>query len=659
MQRDTGKQKTKTKLGRYVMAGALFAALSLAMCVTYTADGTIAIMPYDPARIIALIAFGIVLWKAISGCRQSGKGTMRMAVVAAIILSAVLSIGCPIEEANRLVFTAVTIDNGTRFDIGIGTLALIYTLVLVGNAGWIWASVTLLFGKLDAIASPGRTACHMQHGGMPEHDEDAATALACQHSVMNTPTIAIILLLCWLPYLIVWFPGAITADQNYQLASMFRYGGVPLTDKFPYLVGIVYASLYRLGTLLDASGILGIFLMSLLQLVISLFVCTTIVHWIQLLSDSRFVRGFSLAFLALFPLVPTYTISIGKDGLHAFLLALLCLQAFLFIESKHRALPSSRICSPLAIAIVSLLVAFTRNNGIFLVVPPLVVIAIATGDRRVIATVVAVVIVSFAWMRMVIPSLGVPSFGPRETLTIPAQIVGANLSEGNDVDSETRAVLERSYSVGLDVVSEQYDPDLSDHSKDLLVVGESGHATVGEYCRAALRIFHEHPLTSFVAVCRTTMSLYPATSGSYWSEDFPYFCSKDDTYSMPGWCPSAAMLSERGGNAITTFFRNALVFLHRAFPLSIAYTPGTYFFVLVLLYCYMLSHDDYDSGIRLGIVCGTLPLVMLEAVLAAAPCGSVRYALPLMFSLPFLLMMFETTARGWHGNAPCHPRHAE
>lgn len=29
MQRDTGKQKTKTELGRYVMAGASFAALSL------------------------------------------------------------------------------------------------------------------------------------------------------------------------------------------------------------------------------------------------------------------------------------------------------------------------------------------------------------------------------------------------------------------------------------------------------------------------------------------------------------------------------------------------------------------------------------------------------------------------------------------------------
>lgn len=134
---------------------------------------------------------------------------------------------------------------------------------------------------------------------------------------------------------------------------------------------------------------------SVLQLVISLFMSTTIVHWTQLLSDSRLVRGFSLAFLALLPLVPTYAISIGKDVPHAFHLALLCQQTLLFIESGYRELLSSRICSPLAIAAVSLLVEFTRNNGIFSGMPPLVA--------------------SFALMRMFIPSLGIPSFGPRET----------------------------------------------------------------------------------------------------------------------------------------------------------------------------------------------------------------------------------------------------
>lgn len=232
------------------------------------------------------------------------------------------------------------------------------------------------------------------------------------------------------------------------------------------------------------------------------------------------------------------------------------------------------------------------------------------------------------------------------------------MNDGNAIDDGTRAVLERSYSVGLDVVGERYDPDLSDRSKELLVVGEPGHASTGAYCRAALQLFHEHPLTSFVAACRTTMNLYPAISGSYWSEDFPYFCAQNDTYAMPGWCPSAGTLSRRGGNEVTTFFRNALIYLHRSFPLSIAYTPGTYFFVLTVLYCYMLSHRNDGSGIRLGIVCGTLPLVMLEAVLIAAPCGSVRYALPLMFSLPFLLLMFEMTAHGWCEVCPRHLRKA-
>ena len=133
------------------------------------------------------------------------------------------------------------------------------------------------------------------------------------------------------------------------------------------------------------------------------------------------------------------------------------------------------------------------------------------------------------------------------------------------------------------------------------------------------------------------MSMYPGTPGTYWYEDCPYFCNPRDGFSASGWCPSAEALSEKDDSAVNMGLRNMLYVLHSTFPLSSLYTPGSYFVLLVILYGYVLSKR---KG-RLAAACSMLPLVVLEAVLFAAPCGSVRYALPLVFSLPFALLLFE------------------
>lgn len=597
----------------------LFIPMSLSLCVTYETGGTLAVEPYDPARMIALVVLGVLLWKVIASQAEAFSAHARpFEVIAALIISIVQTLGRPIAEAGTLVFSTVSFGQNVQFVLSKGAFAALAAVTFLGNFVWIWVLIRLLYTWLEK--SSGAIDWR---GGSKQ---------------IKTPLILLILTICWLPYIVAWFPGAITSDQSNQLAQFFGFGGIPLTDRFPYLAGVVFSGLYKLGLLFDSSGICGIFFMTLLQMGIALFVCVTIIRWIQYLSRSRYVIVFSVVFFALFPLVPVYVVSIGKDGIHAFLLALYCLQIFLNLESRRRQLPASRLYSPWAIVATALLISFTRNNGIYLVMPPLVVMLLFTRSREFLIATASVLFLCAVWMRVLVPSFGVASFGSREVLSIPAQIVGANLAAGNGMDDGTKAVLEESYSASLDVVGARYVPEISDPSKGLLVVGEQGRTSTAEYCRAALVLVREHPFTSLVAICKTTMSMYPATYGTYWDEDCPYYCSPDDGYAAPGWCPSAMALTEKGGSAVNSVFRDLLHVIHRVFPLSILYTPGTYFILLVLLYGYVLAKG---AG-RLSVLCATLPLVMLEAVLFAAPCGSVRYALPLIFSLPFLLLLFET-----------------
>ena len=602
------------KLMEYVV---LLVPMSIALCVSYGTGGVLAVKPYDPVRIIALMLLGVLLWKTVHNEAVPAR-TRLSGIWSSVIIALVLTIGQPLAESDGLVFSTIRFEQSIQYGLNGFVLAAIYALVFIGNFAWVWSAVSTLFLAIDNASSSDGTAV--------EPSEP-----------MSGWLVALILVLCWLPYLIVWFPGAITSDQSNQLAQFFGYGGVPLTDRFPFLVGIVYSGMYRFGLLFDASGLFGIFLMTLLQIGVAVFVCVEIIRWIQLLSRSRAIRILPVVFFALFPLVPTYVVSIGKDGLHAFLLALFCLQVYLYIESGCRDLPESRVYSPWAIALVAILVCLTRNNGIFLVVPPLLVLAAFAGRRKMWLVTCSVLLVTLVWMRVLVPCMGVANFGSREVLSIPAQIVGANLSANTEIDSDTRSVLDRSYSKSLEEVGANYSPTISDPSKSLLALDEKGHATTAEYCMAALRLVREHPLTSIAAVLRTTMSMYPGTPGTYWYEDCPYFCNPKDGFSASGWCPSAEALSERDDGAVNMGFRNVLYVLHRTFPLSVLYTPGSYFVLLVVLYGYVLSKR---KG-RLAAACSMLPLVVLEAVLFAAPCGSVRYALPLVFSLPFALLLFE------------------
>ncbi len=594
--------------------------MSFALCTSYGTGGVLAVKPYDPVRIIALILLGVLLWKTVQNGAVSAR-TSSSSICASAIIALVLTIGQPLAESDGFVFSTISFEQGIQYGLNSAVLAAIYALIFIGNFAWVWSAVSTLFFTLD----------NGPHGNRGDN-----AAIKC-FAPMSKPLVALILVLCWLPYIIVWFPGAITTDQSNQLAQFFGYGGVPLTDRFPFLVGIVFSSMYKFGLLFDATGLLGIFLMTLLQIAVAVFVCVEITHWIQLLSHGRAIRILPVVFFALFPLVPTYVVSIGKDGLHAFLLALFCLQIYLYIESGCRGLPEDRICSPWAIALVAILVSLTRNNGIFLVVPPLIVLAVFARRRQVWLVTCSVLFVTLVWMRVLVPFMGVADFGSREILSLPAQIVGANLSANEEIDSDTRTVLERSYSKSLDEVGTSYSPTISDPSKSLLAVDKKGHSTTAEYCMAALRLVLDHPLTSMAAVFRTTMSMYPGTPGTYWYEDCPYFCNPRDGFSASGWCPSAEALSEKDDSAVNMGLRNMLYVLHRTFPLSILYTPGSYFVLLVILYGYVLSKR---KG-RLAAACSMLPLVVLEAVLFAAPCGSVRYALPLVFSLPFALLLFE------------------
>lgn len=646
-----------------VPAFAVAAALAgIAVSTSYSPEGTVVVSPFDlPSELAVLLALPLVWWALFgaAGARDGWAGRPRLtpwSAVTTAVLALTVFLGRPIDEGSMLRFRSVVFASGMETYELAGTAAFLAwsLLVLAGDLVLCWTLVRLAFGGLRALAARRRAGAAEKDAGPGAPARRALGPLA----------IALVLLVAWLPYLVAWFPGTVTTDQSIQLAQFFGYAGHALDTHYPFFVAVVYGNLYRLGCLLDPSGWTGILLMTLLQLACALFALTEVCLWVERLRGRGRAFNLTLAFCALFPLIPVYVVSVGKDGVHAFLVALLCLQLYLAATDgrggagvrgrgrgdgghdagRHEAggrVERSWLFSPWAIAANGVLVSLTRNNGIFLVGLGLLALLLLTRRREVAAALAATVAAFACWTYAVVPACGVEVLGPAEALSLPMQVVAANLHADAELDAGSREVLERSFSTSPDEVADLYNPLVSDPVKNYVVVGEKDAASVGEFCSVALRLAREHPLTSFVAATKTTMSLYPFTLGTYYLEDKPYFNGPDETHAALGWFASADEIPEHVERPLAVAGTMLLKVARTTLPLSVLYTPGTYFWLLVLLLGFAL-----DEGRLRGVAfCAVSPLVMLEAVLVAAPCGSVRYALPLAYSLPLMVLLATDVAR--------------
>ncbi len=619
--------KRKLKVAGYLVC---VLAMGIALGTRYNSDSTILVDSYGLATQLITIIAAYIFWKLSfdKGFLPDISRNSLWTIVCTAVLALVLFIYRPIDEGGMLWYQAITFPEGIKLDT---TRSFIYwsIMLLIGDCCLCWAITCLAFAGIKKIGQAFNQA------GEREEEKPISGRI-----------IVLVLLIAWLPYLIVWFPGTLTTDQSHQIAQMIGYGGLELTDQYPFLVGLVYLSLYRLGLLFDPSGWSGILLMTLLQLAVALLVFYEVVRWIQIASRSRRVTMLALAFFALFPLIPVYIVSIGKDGLHAMLVTLLCLQVYLFVKDQRASLPSGKIYSSAAIALNCVFVSLTRSNGIFLAVFALIAAYIATKSRKVIITLLTLCTAFVAWTMVIVPACGVKNNGVTEALSLPLQVVSANLRAGSELDDNSRNVLDRSFSENLDVVADLYTPTIADPTKRLLVVGKEGSATTAEFCSVALRLCIQHPLTSITGALKTTMSLYPFTLGTFWHEDSPYYSLPSETWALSGWFDSSDEIGERSEAPLV---EPSVVFLkgvHETLPLSILYTPGTYFWIIVCIVGFVLNERHFREVSTGAIMASIMPLILLEGVLFAAPCGSVRYALPLVYCVPIYLLYMKDLGVG-------------
>lgn len=164
---------------------------------------------------------------------------------------------------------------------------------------------------------------------------------------------AAIIFLCWIPVLLIMFPGINGYDSAYQI-NQFATGN--LDSKHPILHTLLLGACVHLGQLLSSDE-LGILIYSIFQMAIMALIFGLACRCVMSFSRSRKLFIFALLWFALCPINSVFSISVTKDVLFTGLVILSMCLLYMAIQKKQDRLLVALIAS------LTLMLLF-RNNAV-------------------------------------------------------------------------------------------------------------------------------------------------------------------------------------------------------------------------------------------------------------------------------------------------------
>ncbi|MBR2925193.1 MAG: hypothetical protein IKC28_09210 [Clostridia bacterium] len=189
--------------------------------------------------------------------------------------------------------------------------------------------------------------------------------------------------LCWLPYVLVFYPGTVCWDLG-EAAQMF-FGLRPMNAWHGVLATWLFGSCIWFGRLFGNDN-LGILLYVLMQLFLLAYMAAQMLTFLRRRGLNRRFRLLVLAFFALTPVWGAYVQFVGKDTLYVAALGLFlvrCAEVLLAREAATVRPITFWFC--MEIFLCGLLSSTIRPNGLIVVLPMAVLMLLSgfTGDASV------------------------------------------------------------------------------------------------------------------------------------------------------------------------------------------------------------------------------------------------------------------------------------
>lgn len=433
----------------------------------------------------------------------------------------------------------------------------------------------------------------------------------------------VILLCCWLPWFLYNFPGVMTPDSISQYSQAMGLTGY--SDHHPFAHTLLIKLLLSMGMALFDNVYAAIACYTVFQMVLmALLLC----YCICILYRYGAGRKLCLLFLIFYACVPyngSFAVTMWKDVLFSgfLLLFALCLYRLLHLYAAGGRLKKQP--GLLALLLLSgFLVCLFRSNGlyVFLLTAPFLSIVLRREWKLLLPGILAVLVLSLFIKGPVYDALGVAEPAFSESLSIPAQQIARVVYEGRALTQEQIDLLEK--TVDYDSIADYYQPELSDPIKALIQYGNPEYLEThkGAYLKLWIQLGLRYPLDYWNAfVDQTRGYWYPGEPGLTVNESI----SPNDV-GLTG----QSVLSGTPAWKVVEILNK----LYTILPLyGLLYSIGAFTWAAVF-WCVNCALNGRKRNFLLFVPFFALILTLCLATPVAA---DLRYAYPLILSMPLLL----------------------
>ncbi|MBR1855173.1 MAG: hypothetical protein IJ794_18880 [Lachnospiraceae bacterium] len=420
-----------------------------------------------------------------------------------------------------------------------------------------------------------------------------------------------IIFLCWLPWILLNYPGSGCPDSMQQLSQFL--GDEVWDMHHPPLSTLLMGGLFVIGRgIVNAN--FGFFLYCLFQTCTGAWIFSLSMKKLHQLGVPSTWCLLGISYFALTPFWGTYAQWVEKDLLFA---QIVVLQAICMLEVIRKKECTKK--DMILLTTTSLLTSLLRHNGIYTVLPALLLLAVwLKGRSRRIAgtTLLTTFLVYEVIVKGFFPAIGLGRTTIVDALSIPFQQTARYVCEHTDeITDAERAAIEGSF-VSYDIMF-QYDPLIADPIKNYC-----NGKNLDTYLKTWFQMFWKHPETYVAATFNLGYGYLAPVSQRIeaWIQGVYY-----------------DYMNELGlYHPFDIKYNHYLVYLWNcsmALPL-IQYlaSPGFYTWILLILAVMLFSKRRYEALIL--FVPGFMNLLVC---LASPVAGTMRYALPTVAMTPLLI----------------------
>ncbi len=435
--------------------------------------------------------------------------------------------------------------------------------------------------------------------------------------------------LCWLPYLLAYYPGNFSQDSFRQLSYVI--GGYPLDAGHP-LIHTAYLGLF--GKLGMAMGSLnhGMALYSLSQMLLLSAAFAYTLGRLCRLGVKPSLRVALLLFFALFPVNAAYSVTGWKDILFGALGLLLTVMVFEAVHDPKGYLASKR--NIVMTIVVMVLFALYRNNGFhaLLIFLPFFFFAFRKQLRATLTIVGSVAAALVLYNVLVFSVFKVPPSPPYHALSIPLQQIARTVRDHRDTMTQQQLDTINEL-LPVDEIGDLYKPGLSDPIKWVMNV-EAYEQNKLRYLKLWAELGVRYPGTYIESfMCLNYGYWYPSTSRWVISArvledriEFPYAEYPLARHSL--WPAAETFLARFGAVKLASLP-----------PLSLLYGTGIQFWVLLFSMAVIWVK-------RRRCWLPFVPSLALWLTTIASPvCAEYRYIYMLVLTAPVCLIMALTLSK--------------